>query len=211
MYIGGNGWIVENCITDAIYLSENTVSTGTIRNNIIATRIGALSLTTTPGLLVDHNIIYSSTTNPLNNLQSATFTNNIFFGVDPSTSTVDYCTFNNNMAIGATLGTFPGGTSTGSGNVSALFSNYQFNHTLTSSSLTFVQIVSNDWHLRSTSLGHNTGLDGTDMGIYGGSNPMPNFTGTPGTIPQMTLITILTPNISAGTPINVRFKARKVN
>lgn len=210
--IKGNGWIVENSLTNAIYFMPGSVSSCILRNNMINFRIGAYSAAVTaPGLLIDHNIIYSASGIPISNISYAVVSNNIFFGVDPSTSTVANCSFNNNMAIGSTAFTFPSGSNISSGNVSTLFTTYQFLHTLTTATLSFVQIVSNNWHLRSTSLGHNNATDGTDMGIYGGSNPMSNMNGTPGIMPQMTLMTILNSSVPAGTPVNVRFKSRKVN
>lgn len=200
--VGGTGCVLEHNMLASI----NAINVGTllVKNNFIHGSIAAAG--DVPGLLIDHNIIQGV----INSLEYAVITNNVFFGTTIEGGLNTYCNFSNNMAIYSSLLAFPTGTNSGSGNVSALYTNYQFYHTLVAASGYPARLAFN-WRLLPTSLGHNAATDGTDMGMYGGTRPMPNFTGASEIFPQMTMMNINNPNVPAGTPLNVHFKARKIN
>ena len=204
----GLNWLIEDNIfttTSSLNFYSPFTTAAVIRNNYFKGQIVGATLGT--GIVIDHNVMEQQ----LSNIGYALITNNIFFGVNVSMfSALNNCNFSNNLVIYSSLVTFPGGTNTLSGNISVLSSSPQFVHSLTTAP-TYPLMLGYDWHLRPTSVGHNAALDGTDIGMYGGVSPMPNFTGALSTIPQMTLMNITTPTVPVGTPINVRFKARKVN
>ena len=75
--------------------------------------------------------------------------------------------------------------------------------------VTYPTIATSDWHILAGSPAHNAGTDGTDLGIYGGTQPMANLTGASNLFPQMTLLELYNTNVPVNGNLNVRFKARK--
>jgi len=116
---------------------------------------------------------------------------------------VDNNIFSNNLSYQTSNDTLPYGTNTGSGNFinqNPLFTNVS----ATNFSYSF------DFSLAAASPGKNAGTDGKDLGIYGGSKPMVDMTGSPA-IPQMKSVTILNPMIPVGDSLHVIIKAKKQN
>lgn len=144
--------------------------------------------------------IFSGGSNQLTGLMVS---NNVFYGVRPEGCI--NCVFNNNLTYLCTndnllSGTNPG--SIGSGNIVGQdpeFENYQggaFNYT-------------HDFHLKDTSLAKNAGIDGTDLGVYGGVYLLDELVVNP-SIPQMTELYFPDgSSVPTGGSLQIHFKAQK--
>lgn len=208
----GNYWIIENCIlgtgTSISLNNSYTTFNCIIRNNFINT-IGGRS--NNSGVIIDHNIIEGQ----LVSISYAYITNNVFYGSSflfntyYGSPTVTNCFFENNLSLTPSILSLPPTSNLGTGNLSVAFPVYQFNNTLTTAQ-SYPTLLGYDWHLLPTSIGHNAATDGTDIGMYGGVSPMPNFTGAT-TIPQMTLMHINNTTVALDSNIHVHIKARKQN
>ena len=135
--------------------------------------------------------------------------NNVFAFSDISVwGAMSNCTFNNNITSSSVSNILPFGTNSGTGNINDVaFANLFVN--AASAAQIWPTILITDWHLLNSSPGHNAASDGTDIGIYGGTMPMPNWTGVSNLIPQMTLLNINNTSLPVNGNLNVRFKARK--
>ena len=206
--IGGNGWLIENnIITNLGFISFN-LSSCMVRNNYFLSGGNIYSNNAAldhSGLTLIHNIIGCK----LSNLNNATVNNNVFFYSDISAwGGVNTCIFTNNITASSVSSILPYGTNTGTGNINDVpFANLFAGGVSTSQA--FPAVLSIDWHLLPASPGHNAATDGTDIGIYGGTMPMPNWTGASSLIPQMTLLDIQNSDVPVNGNLNVRFKARK--
>lgn len=141
------------------------------------------------------------------NVSYARFENNIFFGKSPYQATNS--DFAKNIFYGSVNNSI-NPTSNGVGNITA---DPQFTSMpITNDMYQFA--YTNDYRLKTTSPGRNAGTDGTDIGIFGGQNPMPlnviTITGEP-KIPQIYYMFLQNAVIDQNTPLNVTIKARKVN
>ena len=210
MSIYNNGWIVENCIFYEITLQYSPVSNCLIRNNFVVNSgyiSGASSSYNQSGLIVDHNVIDGL----LYNFSNAIFSNNVFFYSNISAwSSVNNCTFTNNITASSISNTLPYGTNSGGGNMNNVSFAALFVGVM-STPQGYPAMLSLDWHLKTTCVGHNGGSDGADVGMYGGTYAMPNLTGASSIIPQMTLMNINNVSIPVNGTLNVRFKAKKQN
>ncbi len=215
--MGPVNWTIENCVLDNIVFSLFGgsfvgCSSGIVNNNVIEGFPGdsyGSGYASAPGLLFDHNMVVGNTGGPGGALSYfigtyATITNNVFLNFS-SVGSAGYSNFTNNLLV-YTAGpvSYPiGSYDIGSGNLdttSSPFVNGLIYWTNPSS-------LSSNWQLLPSCSGHNGATDGTDIGIFGGSSPMMNFTGA-AAIPQMTLLTAPT-TVTLDSPINVHFKARQ--
>lgn len=193
---GDNSTIVGVYITGSINISNGTQNVSNI--NIIRCRVGGGIY---PGNFYNVNIdecvvlnninSYSNVSNNIivqrsiilgniYDLNGATFNNNILYGV-AGNGVTNHCVFKNNVILNS-VGIYTyqsifsnnlifGTESTTQGNTN--ISNY-INGNYVS---TFINCASanysynNDYHLLSTSVGKNSGTDGTDIGIYGTAYP----------------------------------------
>ena len=114
----------------------------------------------------------------------------------------------NNLTVSASSDVIPFGTNTGTGNINNSSASNLFVGGM-SATVGYPTITTSDWHILAASPAHNTGTDGSDLGIYGGTQPMINLTGASNLIPQMTLLNISNPSLPVNDNLNVRFKARK--
>ncbi len=203
----GNGWLIANSILPS--LDINYFSNVIVNNNFIT----SISGSNKPSVLITNNIFISGGNS--NSLQPdvsyVNITNNIFINPESSfgaySSTFKQNTLSKNIFVYADPQKFidlqfPNNSSSGNLNTA----NPQFVSDiplLVSTTL----LSSYDWHLLSTSVGKNYGTDGTDVGIYGGSYPMPNLTGAPN-IPQMISVDIENSVIPQNGILNVAIKAR---
>lgn len=205
--VSGNGWLIRNNISTSIYI--NNFSNVIVNNNLLY----YLDRSDKPSVLISNNIILSKY-EP--SVSYANITNNIFMRPESSfgqKTDNKQNTFNKNIFVYddplkfINL-VFPGHSSSGSLNTAdAQFAtginpNPDPNYSST--------VTNNDWHLLSTSVGKNYGTDGTDVGIYGGSDPMPNMSGTTN-IPQMISVDIQNSVIPQNGTLNVEIKARSQN
>ena len=112
--------------------------------------------------------------------------NNIFYRMQPMTGVnINNSVFNNNLAITTSPDTdnlptpsSPIGTNTGQGNIEGqdpLFVNFPEGATLGSDSWTTTM----DFNLQAGSPAKNAGSDGTDLGIYGGTDPYSRLVALP--------------------------------
>lgn len=65
-----------------------------------------------------------------------------------------------------------------------------------------------NYRLTATSPGHNAGTDGTDIGPFGGVDPLPNLYGTP-PVPQIKIFNITNSVVTPNTPLEIYVKAKK--
>jgi hypothetical protein len=206
----GSGWIIENNVInqsiDFYSGSTNIIINNIVRNNFIDGSLYANGEMIGSGLLVDHNIFEGQ----ISTIEYATITNNIFFFADISASPDEgYNVYNDNITVYGTTDDLPFGTNTGAGNLNNVTPSDVFGSGLTGT-VGYPALLSDDWHLVSGSPGHDAATDGTDIGIYGGSAPMPNFTGA-STLPQMELLNVKNSAIPVNGTLNYEFKARVQN
>ena len=200
--ITGSGWSLTNNIISAGNVNANNNANLIIQNNIFDNSFPLMSNQAT--VVINNNIFTGASTGfALNNIYNALIANNIFTGPSPRAANVNNCQFNNNITYQTSADTIPFASNTGSGNLVAknpLFTNVPTN--------TFN--YSYDYSLSAASPGKNAGTDGKDIGVYGGTMPFADLTGTPA-IPQIKSISILNPVIPAGDSLQVIIKAKKQN
>jgi hypothetical protein len=173
-------------------------------------------------VVVRNNIIYNSTST-FSNCQSVLITNNLYFYVNPSTTFViqdfstitnniflnvypntNSSTFNNNLIFNSGNDVLPYGNNTGSGNF-----NGQVPVFVNDGGGNYNGInLGYDYHLTTASPGHNGGTDGTDIGPFGGVDPLVDMTGTP-PIPQIKIFNISNSVVQPNTPLDIYVKAKK--
>lgn len=198
--VRGSGWTLQNCIFISSYVNVNNHGNLIIRNNIFSN--GYITTSNQSTVIINNNI-FTGSAYALTSLSNALLANNIFLGCTPNGTGVDNNSFANNLSYQTSNNTIPAGTNIGSGNFVAqdpLFTNVPtntFNYTY-------------DFTLSATSPGKNAGTDATDLGVYGGTSPFVDLTGTPA-IPQVKNLTILNPVISVGDSLQVIIKAKKQN
>lgn len=207
-YYGGNGWIVQNNIIAGFYsYFSSGISNFLFRNNLVIgyTNFGPLA----SGVLIDHNV-FASSSGYIYSTSYATISNNIFYNSNQSTggTGVTFCSFTKNLTVASSPDVLPYGNNSGSGNINNADPANLFNGTI--GSISFPQVTTYDWTIKSTSPAKNAGTDNTDLGFYGGVKPMPNLTGvTP--IPQVTLLNINNTSVPLNGTLNYQLKARKQN
>lgn len=207
-YVWSEGSIIENCIIQSMYTySQATVANRIIRNNFIIGDINWSQVVAAPGLIIDHNIIEGH----IYSTSFAVITNNVFFFSDITASTNNnFNTYGNNITVSGSPQVLPFGNNSGSGNFNNVLPSAVFVTTNLIAAQTYPTLLNYNWRLLTTSVGHNAATDGTDIGIYGGAMPMPNFTGA-STLPQMTMMNINNASIPLNGTLNYEFKARKQN
>ena len=190
------GMIIKHNAIHSLY-QLNRFTNLILRNNIIYNYVSIFQ--NCNSVLITNNLFfYNSQTNAV--LQDfSTIANNIFVGTHPNTS---FSTFNNNLIFATSNDVLPYGNNTGSGNFNAvapLFVNVpDYNN------INFAY----NYRLTTTSPGHNGGTDGSDIGPFGGLDPLPDLTGTP-PVPQIKVFNINNAVVSPSTPLNIYVKAKK--
>ena len=173
---------VERCRMNRLYLAEGQSSTSNsaynvFRENAITdwvygchTQNNAFYNNIFAGAVFDfdgftpfrNNIFVFGNCYPLNHIINCSFENNIFISSCAQYG-LDLCDFKNNIF---TYSWSPGTGNSGSGNITGQSPSSVFvNQSGTSFS------YSHDYHLKPTSPGKNAGIDGQDIGIYGGFYP----------------------------------------
>ncbi len=160
----GNPWeglVLKNNVIGVFYFSSNFqsikggFSNCFLKNNIILGNIE------TPYSTISNNIFFASIINVSN---YSNFNNNIFQQTSIQTS---YSIFHNNVNA-ANLSY----TNEVYNNINEPWVNIFENPGMGSGTpITFSYDVHNDYHVKSTSACKNSGTDGNDRGIYGGSSP----------------------------------------
>lgn len=198
--IWGTGWIFRNNFVG--YISINNFKNTIISNNVFTNYIFTSNQ---PSVIITNNIF-------LNNfyfqtVSYATVTNNIFLNPAFANFSGTQNTWNKNIMIysdPANYKTFPPANNTGVGNLNTV--DEQFTTTIPLD-ISLANAPKQDWILATTSIGFKYGTDGTDVGIYGGSYPMPNMTGAPN-IPQITSMDIQNSVIPQNGTLSIELKAR---
>jgi hypothetical protein len=201
-----NWLIADNFIFDLSGPSSSAVGSVLILNNVFF----RYSVNGFVGNVSIKNNLFLNTSS-LSYLTNATISNNIFYGTAAVTSTVDKSSFKNNITLktpgsgASAVDSIPNGTNTGSGN-------------FISKDPSFLKIdpnnrydefsVNNDYHLKSNSVGHNAGTDGTDVGPFGGSKPLNSYGGDPA-LPLITEFDIVNDVVPQGGTLNFTIKAKK--
>ncbi|HXC04465.1 MAG TPA: hypothetical protein VNZ86_06910 [Bacteroidia bacterium] len=199
-YVEGTGWTIRNCVSYGVQVQNYNYCY--IQNNFI----GNIQYSNKTTVVIDHNT-FNNSSGCFYSMSNALIANNIFYYSSPLAN-VTSCTFSNNITTNSSAQVLPPAGNTGSGN---------FNNTppgwtdgtipTTTISLSTEWIYS--WKLGTSAPAHNSGTDGTDLGAYGGTYPMPNLTGAT-RIPQMQALNV-SGVVPAGGNLNVNFKARKQN
>lgn len=127
--------------------------------------------------------------------KNTTYTNCIFYGKNPTPGSENGGnTFNNCLSFGAANNSFP----SGSGNLvnqDPLFTSYSGNGF----------VYTDNYALQAGSPGKSYGLDGNDLGLYGGTYVW-NQNGLP-KLPYISEFTISNNQVSAGGTLNINFKS----
>jgi predicted nucleic-acid-binding Zn-ribbon protein len=197
------GWIIKNNIIDRIqtYTYATIYATDfVISNNIINNYIRYFKSNT---ILIANNIFPDGFS--FTGISLATIQNNIFYG--GTTSGCNYCTFLNNLSIGAdNIFDYNENTANDENlvNVDPLFidvSSYTFDFAY-------------DYHLQEGSPCIGAGTDEEDMGIYGGMYPFPSGGDVPfqtspmPSMPQIVNMTILNYVVPADGTLEVEISAK---
>ena len=197
------GWIIKNNILYTIqtYMYSTIYATDfVISNNIIKNSMRYFKSTT---ILIANNIFPDGFS--FTGISLATIQNNIFYG--GTTSGCNYCTFLNNLSIGAdNIFDYDENTANDANlvNVDPLFmdvSSYTFDFAY-------------DYHLQEGSPCIGTGTAGEDMGIYGGMYPFPSGGDIPyqtspmPSMPQIVNMTIVNYVVPADGTLEVEISAK---
>lgn len=151
--------------------------------------------TSATNLVVENCSFFSNSVGQIvpSNLQASTFTNNIFYNVTITSGASPTLVFNNNFSSTENLNINGGqgniqGTSPGF--VNAPGGTFAFSH---------------DYHLAAGSPCSGTGTSGTDMGIFGGTNPL-HWDGA-SVLPQIRYFNVLGSQVNQGGNLKVTFQS----
>lgn len=197
----GSGWICKNNFTQ--WFSIENFKNIIISNNVIQSWI----LTSNqPSVIITNNLFLNGAA--IQNVNYASITNNVF--VEPNILAYfsgTQNTWNKNIMVYAdpvNFKTFPPDGNTGVGNLNTI--DDQFVDTIPLN-VYYNDATTYNWNLLTTSIGYKYGTDGTDVGIYGGSYPMPDLTGALN-IPQMTSMDLQNSVIPQNGTLSIDFKAK---
>ncbi len=192
-----NGIVIKQNIINYLYSIQNCNNL-IIRNNILY--YTASYFQNCNSVLITNNLFYYQSVSTGVTIQDfSTITNNIFLNTHPNTS---FSTFNNNLIFNSGADVLPYGNNTGTGNING-------------SAPVFVNVpdligvnLNYNYRLTAASAGHNAGTDGTDIGPFGGLDPLPNLYGTP-PVPQIKIFNITNSVVTPSTPLEIYVKAKK--
>ncbi|MDF1549786.1 MAG: hypothetical protein P1P88_18300 [Bacteroidales bacterium] len=198
-----NNWIISNNFITCTHYNSSTIYLGgtsnvLVNNNVINADAGnnLLAGYNNTNIIISHNLFIQSTSFATFSISNAIISNNIFYGVQPTGASS--CTFNNNIATSYDL---PYDDNTGSNNI-----NVQAPGFVNVPAADYVFNWGYDYRLTASSPGHNAGTDGTDIGPFGGSDPL-STTGEPA-IPVIMQMNILNPTLPENGTIEIQLKAR---
>lgn len=213
-YVLGNYWIFRNNLF--YWTAQGGIDVGLYSYALFENNVFHSPNQTTQILNSNKNTVFFfnnlftghwESTTQFSAVSNARFENNIFFGKSPYQATNS--DFTKNIFYGNNIN-YINPNSTGVNNIT---SDPQFMSTPIDNTMYYFTF-SIDYRLKSSSPGKNAGTDGTDIGIFGGQNPMPlnviTITGEPA-IPQVYYMLLQNAVIDPNTPLNVTIKARKMN
>ncbi|MEL7147634.1 MAG: hypothetical protein AAFO69_14760, partial [Bacteroidota bacterium] len=127
-------------------------------------------------------------------------------------STCDRCTFTNNLTFGSNSPVFNFANNSFGNNLDLTDPEFE------TATTDFLFEFTDDYRLKSTSPAIGAGSDGTDIGIYGGSDPYPISVDVEGFVtsllprlPMVTEMNIENANIPENGTLEVTFKAKTSN
>jgi hypothetical protein len=181
-----------------IDFSGSTVAAGNtaylIQNNFFHGGMNGLVIT---NAVVQNNVFLSATNAFIGTTSGLLIQNNIFASSHPSNNVVG-SSYNNNLTYHPSI-TYPilGGTNLD--NVDPMFTNVPdfngYNNTY-------------NYNLQISSPGHNAGMDGTDIGYYGGMLPV-STTGEANNLPVIRKMNIINTNVPQSGNVNVKVRSTK--
>ncbi|MCE3295728.1 MAG: hypothetical protein K0R65_1442 [Crocinitomicaceae bacterium] len=206
-YVGGlsfcgNGWIIRNNFLG--FAGINNFSNVILSNNVVQSYI---TTSDKPSVVISNNVFLRSY---ISSVSYANITNNLFIEVPQPVSsyfTGTQNTYNKNIFIYAdpiNFQNFPLSGNTGVGNLNTTAGQFVSTVPL---NVSLSDSRSYNWQLNGSSIGADYGTDGTDVGIYGGSFPMPNMSGVC-TMPQMVSMDIQNSVIPQNGTLDVNIKAK---
>lgn len=203
--VGGNNWLIKNSYIYS-YISGYYVATNlTVTNNIF---VGAyLSNMNLNSIFITNNLFLNNTGQDLTSSSLANVNNNIFY--NNTAGQCASCLYNNNIAYYTSAVTFPG---SGTGNYTQHDPAFVVSTPaipIPGNNIPYASIKTYNWTLQASSVGHNAGGDGKDIGIYGGLYPWPNFTGQ-SNIPLVQSFIIQNPVVQTNGTLNITVKAKKM-
>lgn len=185
-------WVVENCIVYYIWSQGfNGNHNWLIINNLIRDSVYDINFSQ-----ISNNVFHNSNNPAFYLTEFCVIANNILYNSNPTG--VENSTFSNNLSFGGFTPDIPYGSNGGLGNIvgqNPLFVNVpdvNFSHTY-------------DYSLQAGSPGIDAGIDGTDMGLFGGNGFI--ATGEP-SLPVVTVLTILNPIVPLNGQISVQVQGR---
>ena len=228
--------LVAECVINGTLTFNSTLSNSNIKNNIFigdiasgAYKVNLAASTITDTL--DHNTFLNGKNGAVLGstfaagsgflrCSNAILSNNIFYNLPVfSTTILSTCTgnyFNNNICYrsGTTLATIPQSGNFGSGNINN--TDPIFTTLFSSATNVFLDFNGDNLRPNTGSPCFSTATDGTNIGATGGRYPVYLSTNTVLTgeppVPSVRSINITSSTvISAGTPINVTVRAKKIN
>jgi hypothetical protein len=192
-----NNIIIKQNIINYVYIISNCNNL-ILRNNIMYYTTSYFQ--NCNSVLITNNLYYYVTVSTGVTLPDfSTVTNNIFLNTHPNSN---FATYNNNLIFNSGADLLPYGNNTGTGNING-------------SAPQFVNVpdyngvnLAYNYRLATNSAGHNAGTDGTDVGPFGGIDPLPNLFGTPA-VPQIKIFNIINSVLTPNTPLEIYVKAKK--
>lgn len=196
--------VLRNSIINS-YVDLNNSKNVIISNNIFyGNYIGTSNQNS---VVVSNNVFVNPSNGGIYSFQSAVIQNNIFYNATGFQSNVNNNSFINNLLYNpsATIAFPPVNNSGSSGNFSNTGTDPLFVNLPTNASTT--NQTNYDYRLQAGSPVKTFGTDGKELGVYGGSSPIPNITGVP-PIPQITQLNVNTLFVPKNGTLNVSVKAR---
>lgn len=156
-------WTELVILNNYIGLNGSNSVSGSISNSIFKNNI----------IIGQNNVSYSTLTNniiyPAGQPNYSIFKNNIFSEGMTASGNTSYSVFYNN--VNCNLGGSPNGNEVYENINEAWIDIFENPGTCSGTPQSCIYDVHNNYHVKSTSACHNSGTDGTDRGIYGGTSP----------------------------------------
>ncbi len=205
---------IRNCIIDINRETPLLNLTGGASNLVISNSIfydfysaGYGGISADNNTVISNNIFIATVNTDrraFENITDCIVANNIFYGVKP-TARVSALrnVFNNNLTFGTNANGLPPGGATGQDNIVNTDPSFENFPQSGSNSFSFGW----DFNLKAGSPAISAGTDGTDIGMFGGSNPLDSW---PHVLPSIPLIQVFNASsvVRQGGNLNVKVKAR---
>lgn len=211
---GGDGWLIEGNIFDLTLSFENAIqffglsaAGAIIRNNIFSSgrhKIVGIANIGMQKTYIFNNVFLGNNANlTFQNVQGAVIDNNIFVASSPDGGALSSSEMNNNISYSCSDNSFSQPGFDNLVDVNPEFVNFPGPGTFFS--------YNYDFRLENTSPGHNSGMDGTDKGVFGGVGFKFSTTGEP-SIASVTAFTITSPTtIAPNGTLNISITSKRIH